>query len=134
MSKKLLTAEKQAEFNDNGIIVVRGFYDIAAEIIPVQQGIYDVIGLIINKYALNIGHPPEAQDEVHRTAVINALVDSLQTTLNLRKLMLHVLAENGGAIAFYLKTRFTRVGRLKGHYYHDRKYRDVVVMEKFLRL
>lgn len=57
---KYLTDAQQADFNENGVIVVKGFYDLAAEIIPIQQGIYDVIGLVIKKYALDIERPPFA--------------------------------------------------------------------------
>jgi RimJ/RimL family protein N-acetyltransferase len=83
---------------------------------------------------LGICLSPDVQGRGYGAAAIHALVDYLRTTFNLRKLMLHVLADNSGAIAFYLKTGFTEAGLLKEHFYHDGQYKDVVIMEKFLQL
>jgi RimJ/RimL family protein N-acetyltransferase len=75
---------------------------------------------------------PDVQGKGHGAAALDALVDYLRTTFNLRKLMLHVLADNGGAITFYLKAGFAEAGRLREHFYQDGQYKDVVIMEKLL--
>ena len=54
MSKqKSLTSGQIAEFNDSGLLVVRGFYDLERDIIPIQRGIYDVIGQVMKRHALD---------------------------------------------------------------------------------
>ena len=50
----------------------------------------------------------------------------------LRKLLLHVFADNEGAVSFYQKLGFDEVGQMKDHFLNDGKYRDVIIMEKFL--
>jgi diamine N-acetyltransferase len=82
---------------------------------------------------LGICLSPAAHGKGYGASAIHALVDYLLKTFNLRKLVLHVLADNRGAIAFYLKQGFVEAGRLKEQFYHDGRYRDVVVMERFLK-
>lgn len=60
MSASYLSAEQRTEFEETGVLIIRGFYDLANEIVPVQQAIYDVIGLIIDKYSLQVERPPFA--------------------------------------------------------------------------
>ena len=55
---KYLTDEQLEDFNRDGVVVMKGFYDLAADIIPIQKGIYEIIGLVINKYGLAIERPP----------------------------------------------------------------------------
>lgn len=82
---------------------------------------------------LGICLSPEAQGKGYGAAAIHALVEYLLATFNLRKLVLYVLADNGGAIGFYLKLGFIEAGRLKEHFYHAGRYQDVVIMERFLK-
>lgn len=42
------------EFNKNGVLVLRNFYDYEQEIKPIQLDIYKIIGIIISKYNLDI--------------------------------------------------------------------------------
>ena len=77
---------------------------------------------------------PDEQGKGYGGNAMHALVDYLRTTFNLRKLVLYVLADNTGAIAFYLKAGFAEAGRLREHFYHKEEYKDVIIMEKFLRL
>lgn len=51
----------------------------------------------------------------------------------LRKITLRVLATNRRAVAFYRKAGFREVGLLRRHFLQDGKFRDVLLMEKFLR-
>ena len=54
---KLLTDTQIAEFHSNGVLILKGFYDLERDICPIQQAIYEIIGLIISKYDLPIVRP-----------------------------------------------------------------------------
>lgn len=61
----MLTAAQVEEFRENGVLVIPAFYDSAGDVRPIQQGVYDLIGLIIGKYRLKIRRPafdPETFD------------------------------------------------------------------------
>jgi ectoine hydroxylase-related dioxygenase (phytanoyl-CoA dioxygenase family) len=49
-----LSREQIADFERDGFLVVRGFYDAARDIEPIQRAIYDLIGLIIRRHGLTI--------------------------------------------------------------------------------
>lgn len=51
---KLLTETQISEFRHNGVLILRNFYDLDRDIRPIQQAIYQLIGLIIAKYNLSI--------------------------------------------------------------------------------
>ena len=53
----MLDKQQIEEFRQNGLLVIPGFYDQASVIDPIQMGIYDVIGLLIEKYGLGIERP-----------------------------------------------------------------------------
>jgi hypothetical protein len=57
-----LNAEQVSEFQKNGILIIKGFYDLESEIVPIQRDIYRIIGLLINKYRLPIQRPPFAPE------------------------------------------------------------------------
>lgn len=54
---KLLTDTQIAEFHSNGVLILKGFYNLERDICPIQQAIYEIIGLIISKYDLPIVRP-----------------------------------------------------------------------------
>lgn len=61
----IITVAQVEEFRNNGVLVIPGFYDPAEDVCPIQEGIYDLIGLIIGKYRLKIPRPafaPESFD------------------------------------------------------------------------
>ena len=60
------------------------------------------------------------------------LENHARAVFNLRKIILHALASNARAIAFYKKAGYGLVGTLKEHFYQEGAYRDVVIMEKRL--
>ncbi|MFO0948647.1 MAG: GNAT family protein [Planctomycetota bacterium] len=62
--------------------------------------------------------------------LISAYADD---TFRVQKIVLRVLCSNARAIAFYEKVGFRRVGVLEQHYYHQREFHDVMVMEKLLK-
>jgi hypothetical protein len=50
----MLSAEQLQEFKENGVLVIKSFYDSKTEIEPIQYGIWTIIGLMIKKHELNI--------------------------------------------------------------------------------
>ena len=46
----LLTEDQRATFASNGVLVIRNFYDLASEIVPVQRGIHQVIGETMRRH------------------------------------------------------------------------------------
>jgi hypothetical protein len=55
--RTILSQAQIAEFNRNGLLVIRGFYDLETEVIPIQRGIHDLIGLALQKHGLDIERP-----------------------------------------------------------------------------
>ena len=50
----MLTNDQIEEFNDNGCLVIKSFYDLESEIEPIQFGIYQIIGALIEREGLAI--------------------------------------------------------------------------------
>ncbi|MDH5601815.1 MAG: phytanoyl-CoA dioxygenase family protein [Gammaproteobacteria bacterium] len=62
---KLLTEKQISEFNRDGLLILRNFYDLEQDIKPIQKMVYEIIGFIISKYDLPIIRPefnPESFD------------------------------------------------------------------------
>ena len=60
-----LTEKQISEFRRDGLLILRNFYDLERDIHPIQQAVYEIIGLIITKYCLLIDRPefkPETFD------------------------------------------------------------------------
>ena len=57
MSENILTQEQVAQFEENGVIILPSFYDLK-EIERIQHSIYQLIGLVIDKYNLEIERQP----------------------------------------------------------------------------
>lgn len=57
-----LNPQQAEEFRANGMLVLRGFYDPVTVIEPIQRGIYDIVGLLIGKYRLEIDRPEFSSD------------------------------------------------------------------------
>ena len=74
---------------------------------------------------------PDFQGSGHGSSAMALLEDYLKRVFSLRKLLLHVFAENEGAVKFYVKLGFDEVGRMQDHFLNNGEYRDVVIMEKF---
>lgn len=62
MKEYVLTEAQRAEFESNGVLVIRGFYDVEQQIRPIQKAIYDIIGLVIQRHGLTIPREPYAPD------------------------------------------------------------------------
>ena len=48
----LLSSGQISEFKQEGVLVIPGFYDTTADILPIQQAIYRVIGQVMKRYAI----------------------------------------------------------------------------------
>lgn len=75
---------------------------------------------------------PGVQGSGYGAAAMTLLEGYLKRTFGMRKLLLHVSADNEGATKFYAKLGFAEVGRMQRHFLKDGEYRDVLIMEKFL--
>ena len=58
MSKPLLSHEQIEQFNEEGFLVIKGFYDLSAEIEPIQYGIWKIINLLIRKFHIPVQELP----------------------------------------------------------------------------
>ena len=58
MNTYTLTAGQIDQFQRDGIIVLKGFYETSDDLLEVQKGIYDVIGLVIARHDLDLPRPP----------------------------------------------------------------------------
>lgn len=58
MSPTLLSEEQREVFSRDGVLILPGFYDLQRDILPVQRGIHDIIGLVLDKYRLPIEQKP----------------------------------------------------------------------------
>ena len=54
----MLTRQQIAEFNDNGLLILRSFYDVKKEIEPILNSLYKIIGAIIDREGLAIEREP----------------------------------------------------------------------------
>jgi hypothetical protein len=55
---ELLTRQQVAAFQEDGLLILPSFYDLEKNIVPIQYGIYRIIGLAIQKYQLPFTQPP----------------------------------------------------------------------------
>lgn len=62
MTEHVLTEAQREEFAANGVLVIRGFYNVEQQIRPIQKAIYDIIGLVIQRHGLTISREPYAPD------------------------------------------------------------------------
>ncbi|WP_167632347.1 GNAT family N-acetyltransferase [Mariprofundus ferrooxydans] len=74
----------------------------------------------------------DSQGKGYGYEVLHLLEGYLQETFHLRKIILHVLANNGAAIGLYRRAGFIDVGCMREHFYLDGAFQDVLVMEKIL--
>ena len=58
----LLTQAQMQEFLENGILVLRSFYDVERDLRPIQRAIHSVIGLVISRHQLPINQAPFSAD------------------------------------------------------------------------
>jgi hypothetical protein len=56
--KLQISREELEQFQNEGVVYIESFYDIASEILPIQKDIYRIIELIIAEYRLPINQAP----------------------------------------------------------------------------
>lgn len=67
-----LSAEQIHKFRRDGFLVIKGFYDLERDIVPIQRGIHQVIGQVLKRHELadNRGpFAPEYFDEGYRDLI-----------------------------------------------------------------
>lgn len=65
MTTSTLTEEQVDEFRRHGMLVLPDFYSLDDDILPIQQDIYAIIGLVIQRHGLDLARPdfsPETFD------------------------------------------------------------------------
>jgi hypothetical protein len=62
LMKQMLDDKQVQEFKTNGVLVLRSFYNLSQDIEPIQRCIYDLIGILIEKYRLPINRPAFAPE------------------------------------------------------------------------
>lgn len=110
------------------------FFVIADEADSRVLGYLQLTGVdLVNRHAsLGICLVPACQGQGYGRAACEALFAYARQTLNLRKIVLEVLADNDHAIQLYLKLGFRKIGQLAEHYLQDQRWYDVVLMECML--
>ncbi|TWE09694.1 phytanoyl-CoA dioxygenase PhyH [Pseudomonas sp. AG1028] len=58
MSPPLLSESQLRAFERDGVLVIPGFYDLEKDIVPIQRSIYDIIGLVLDKYHVAVERAP----------------------------------------------------------------------------
>lgn len=58
MNDSLLSKENIDSFHRDGLLVLKGFYDVEREILPIQRAIYDLIGLMLDRENLKVDRKP----------------------------------------------------------------------------
>lgn len=53
-NKSPITSEQLESFYRDGYLIIPDFYDLNEEIIPIQKAIYEIIGLVADKYGVGI--------------------------------------------------------------------------------
>ncbi len=72
MDDDVLTPEQVAAFQEQGVLIVPGFYDLQADIAPIQRGIHDVIGQVMRRHGLPDTRPafePARFDEGYQALI-----------------------------------------------------------------
>lgn len=53
-----LSSEQIQQFQRDGFLVIKGFYDLELDIVPIQRGIYQVIGQVLKRHGLQDTRDP----------------------------------------------------------------------------
>ena len=54
----ILTENQKKEFFENGFLIIKNFYDVENEILPIQKSIYQIIDFVIARHSLDITREP----------------------------------------------------------------------------
>ena len=50
----ILTENQKKEFFENGFLIIKNFYDVENEILPIQKSIYQIIDFVIERHSVDI--------------------------------------------------------------------------------
>ncbi len=53
-----ICAADRSTFDDQGYLLLKGFYDVDSDIEPIQRAIYDIIGLVAQRHGIGITQAP----------------------------------------------------------------------------
>lgn len=62
----MITDEEAERFHRDGFVLLKGFYDLQDHILPIQQAVHAVIGLVARRHGVDLGRPdfsPEGFDD-----------------------------------------------------------------------
>lgn len=57
VQNKILSESQAADFRRDGVLILKKFYELDQDILPIQKAIYQLIGMVIAKYCLPIERP-----------------------------------------------------------------------------
>ena len=55
---RVIDDRQKKEFFENGVVVIKNFYDLESEILPIQKAIYQIIGLVMQRHSVSIIRDP----------------------------------------------------------------------------
>lgn len=58
----LLDDQQRMHFFQDGVLIVKQFYDVDLEILPIQRAIYEIIGLVMQRHGIERARPPFTGD------------------------------------------------------------------------
>jgi hypothetical protein len=67
---QLISAEQKTLFKKDGYLIIKGFFDVESEILPIQKSIYDIIGKVALRHGITLERPsfdPESFDKGYNT-------------------------------------------------------------------
>ena len=58
----LLTSAQIQEFKEEGVLAIKGFYDLDNYIVPIQSAIWKIIQILLDKYNIDVERKPFSPD------------------------------------------------------------------------
>lgn len=82
---------------------------------------------------LGISLAPASRGKGYALESLTLIEDYARNVFNIRKIVLHVKADNAPAVGLYHNAGYRTVGTHHEHFYHNGSFHDVIVMEKLLQ-
>lgn len=54
----VISHNQKRQFERDGVLVIKDFYDVEREIVPIQKHIYEIIGLVAKRHGISMRRPP----------------------------------------------------------------------------
>lgn len=58
MPHSSLTDAQRTAFHSDGVLVIPQFYDLLSDVIPIQRGVHDIIGQVMDRFGIPDNRPP----------------------------------------------------------------------------